>query len=113
VTDDRSYDAGHAAGVTDARLSGHDQHFARINGSIERMAGELAGVKLALQRLADAADSDRHTVVATATALKAAEEARRALGTDRWQPWQKAVALIGGAGTLIGIVVLVLTNWGN
>ncbi len=104
------YDRGHVAGGIDARLAGHDAHFARINGSLADVARELAGVKLALQRLADSADADRRTVVTTAAALKDAEEARRSTTTDRWGPWQKAAVLIGAVGTIVGILVVVLAN---
>lgn len=105
-----AYEAGHTAGGIDARLAQHDTHFARINGSLADVARELAGVKLALQRLADSADADRRTVVTTAAALKDAEEARRSTTTDRWQPWQKAIALITGLGALAGLAVLLLTK---
>lgn len=104
------YDRGHTAGGIDARLAGHDMHFEAINGSIARMGDELAGVKLALQRLADSADADRRTVVTTAAALKSADDARRTSDTDRWTPWQKGIALIGGIGAVIGIVIAILAK---
>lgn len=106
MTDRESYEAGHVAGGTDARLAGHDMHFAKINGSIDRMGNELAGVKLALQRLADSADADRRTVVTTAAALKDAEEARRDTSTDRWSTWQKLIAVVGAVTALVGAFVL-------
>lgn len=101
------YDAGHKAGGIDARLAQHDLHFTAINGSIKDMASELAGVKLALNRLADSADADRRTVVTTAAALKDAEEARRSNTTDRWSPWQKGIALLGAIGVLVALAVAV------
>jgi hypothetical protein len=114
MSEDRdAYDAGHTAGAIDARLAGHDAHFAKINGSIERVADEMAGMKLLLQRLADSADADRKTVVVTAAALKDAEEARRSTTNDRWSPWQKAIALITGAGALAALAALILTHGGK
>jgi hypothetical protein len=111
VPEDRdAYDAGHTAGGIDARLAGHDRHFARINGSLEKMASELAAVNLSLNRLADSADADRRTVVTTAAALKDADDARRDTNTDRWSPWQKAIAVIGAAAAVVGIVALILAN---
>lgn len=110
MTDREEYDRGHVAGGIDARLATHDRHFAAINGSVDRMGTELAGVKLALQRLADAADADRRTVVSTAQALKEAEDTRRAAGSDRWSPWQKLAVLIGALSALAGIVALIVTK---
>lgn len=78
------YDKGHVAGGIDARLAGHDEHFARINGSLADVANELREVKLALQRLGDAANSDRHTVITTAKALKDAKDAEHAASTTSW-----------------------------
>jgi hypothetical protein len=108
-----AYDAGHTAGAIDARLAQHDAHFAQINGSIRDVAAEMAQVRLLLQRLADSADADRRTVVTTALALKAAEEARRSITTDRWSPWQKGIALIGAAAAAAAIVALVLKLTGR
>jgi hypothetical protein len=105
-----AYDQGHTAGGIDARLAQHDAHFREINGSIRDVATQMASVKLLLQRLADAADSDRRTVVVTAAALKDAEDARRSQGEQRWSPWQKAIALIGACAALVGIVMLILSK---
>jgi hypothetical protein len=104
-----AYDAGHTAGGIDARLAQHDVHFAQINGSIARVGNELAEVKLLLQRLADSADSDRRTVVTTASALKDAEDARRSSDTDHWSPWQKLFATVGALAALGGLIALVVT----
>jgi hypothetical protein len=113
MTDRDAYDAGHTAGGIDARLAGHDQHFARINGSLADIAREMQGVKLALQRLADGADADRNTALATAAALKTADEVRRAQATDRWSPWQKAVALLAALAAIASIVAFILKTGGH
>jgi hypothetical protein len=111
MTAERSeYDVGHAAGAIDARLAQHDRHFEAINGSIRDVASEMSAMKLLLQRLADSADSDRRTVVTTASALKDAEEARRSTTTDRWSPWQKGAVIIGAIGTVVGILAWALTS---
>lgn len=104
------YDRGHTAGGTDARLAGHDKHFAAINGNLGRIDEKLARMELALQRLADATDADRRTVVTTAAALKSADEARRSSDTDRWTPWQKGIALLGAIGAVVGIVIAILAK---
>jgi Mg2+ and Co2+ transporter CorA len=41
----------YARGRTDARLGDHDEHFKRINGSLETMAVELQTMNLGLQQL--------------------------------------------------------------
>jgi hypothetical protein len=107
-----AYDAGHLAGRIDARLADHDRHFAAINGSVARVGDELADMRVQLQRLADSADADRRTVVTTAAALKDAEDARRAVGSDRWSPWQR-IAVIVGALTAIAATVVGLVQLGN
>lgn len=48
-----SYDAGHIAGRIDERLAGHDEHFKRINGSIERSAKAQESLTLAIKSLDD------------------------------------------------------------
>lgn len=100
-----AYDRGHVAGGIDARLAGHDRHFAKINGSIERLANEMHALTLAVQRLGDQAVSRDATVVTTAAALKDAEDARRAQSDQSWSPWAKLGVLVGAIAALIGIYV--------
>lgn len=100
---DRGHDAGHEAGKIDARLSGHDKHFAAINGQLVRVADELAGLRLAVQRLGDQAVARDATVVTTAAALKDAEEARRDKTEQSWSPVSRIVAILSG---LAGVAVV-------
>jgi hypothetical protein len=93
-----AFDRGHLAGEIAARLAGHDQHFAAINGSLDKIAAGLAS-----QTLADQARADAVTRVATATALKDAEEARRDKGDQSWTPFQRAFAVV--AAVAAGVVI--------
>ncbi len=95
------YDRGVAAGEIAARLAGHDQHFAAINGSIADVAREMHALTLAVQRLGDQAVSRDATVLTTAAALKDAEEARRSLGESRWTPYTKGFAVLAALATAI------------
>ncbi len=105
------YERGVTAGGIEARLAGHDRHFAAINGSLVKVAENGADhvraindLTLAVQRLADQADANARTVITTTAALKDAEEARRSLGDRAWTPWQRLIAVIGG---LVSLSVLI------
>jgi hypothetical protein len=84
-----AFDRGAAAGEIAARLLGHDKHFEKINGSLDRVAEEMHGLKLAVQRLGDQAVSRDATVLTTAAALKDAEEARRDKTEQAWSRSRK------------------------
>jgi hypothetical protein len=103
VPERTDYDLGHAAGEISARLADHDKHFASINGSLERVANEMHDLVLAVQRLADQAEANAKTVITTAAALKDAEAARRDRTEQGWEPWQKALAVLGGLGVVVAI----------
>jgi hypothetical protein len=104
VTDAReSYDRGHAAGEIAARLAGHDQHFTAINGSLADFAREMHDLTLAVQRLSDQAVSRDATVIATAAALKDAEDARRDRSERSWSPLARFSLAIAAVGALVGI----------
>lgn len=107
ISPEGAYDRGHIAGGIDARLDGHDRHFARINGSIEGMRQEMVALNLNIQRLADEASADRRTAVQLAAALKDADDARRLTTTDRYSPLVRIFALIAAIGTLISIYVAI------
>ena len=89
-----AYERGHLAGEIAARLAGHDQHFAAINGHLADLVTGQEAVRLAVQRLADQAVSRDATVVTTAAALKDAEDARRAKGDQSWTPIQRFIAVV-------------------
>jgi hypothetical protein len=100
---DDAYERGHVAGEIAARLADHDRHFAKINGSIADMTTEMHEVALGLQRLVDAMDSDRKTVVTTAAALKDAEAARRDKTEHAWSPLARVLAVIGSLATVASL----------
>ena len=103
-----AYDRGVAAGEIAQRLAGHDQHLAKINGSMDRVADELRELRLQVQRLGDAMTADRATVVTTAAALKDADDARRDQNNQHWTPFQRGIAVIGAIGVIATIVYYAL-----
>lgn len=102
------FDRGHLAGGIEARLAGHDRHFAAINGSLADMVNEMHQMTLAVQRLGDQADANAKTVITTAAALKDAEEARRDKSETAWSPIAKVLALIGGAVAVGGLLLTLI-----
>lgn len=102
------YDRGVAAGEIAQRLAGHDEHLAKINGSMDRVADELRELRLQVQRLGDAMTSDRATVLTTAAALKDADDARRDKNTQHWTPFQRGIAVIGAIGVVATILYYAL-----
>lgn len=110
VPADDAYDRGLVAGEIAARLADHDKHFANINGSMEKVASELHALALGVQRLADSAASDRATVITTAAALKAAEDARRTQSDTSWTPWQRIAVIVGALTALATAGVLIAVN---
>jgi hypothetical protein len=112
MTDEPSeYERGVAAGQVLSRLDSHDQHLAKINGSMDRVASEMKRFNdvsqellLAVQRLSDAADADRATVVTTATALEKAESARRDKSETHWTPFARMITVIVAVATLLAAI---------
>lgn len=100
---ERGKEAGEIAGQISARLAGHDRHFESINGSIAKVGAELHVITMAVQRLADQAVARDATTVATAKALREADETRRANEGDTWTPWQRMFAVIAACAALVGI----------
>lgn len=101
---DDAYERGHLAGEIAARLAGHDQHFADINGSIAALASEMHQLTLAVQRLGDQAVSRDATVVTTAAALKDAEDARRSKDDHSWSPLTRVATALGALVALATLV---------
>ena len=89
---ERGREAGEVAGKIDARLAGHDKHFAAINGSLEKWAIEMHTLNMQLQRLADQASARDLAAIAAASAEREIDETRRAYAADRWWPWQRVFA---------------------
>ena len=103
MTQGSEYDRGVLAGIIEQRLAGHDKHFEAINGSLARIATELGALTLSVQRLADQAVSRDATVKTTAEALEKARMAQKDIADQRWSPWQKGLAVLGG---LVALTVL-------
>ena len=108
VDDEAEYRRGHVAGGIAERLDNHDRHFAKINGSIDRVGDELRQLNLTVQGLRDQMAADQRTVVTTAVALEKADAARRDKSESSWSPFSRVLALIGGAVAVIGLIVTLL-----
>lgn len=96
---------GRAQGQTDATLTEHSAHLARINGSMERVAGEIHELVLGVQRLADAADADRKTAISLAAALEKADAARRISSETHWSPMARTLTVIVAVAVVAGVVI--------
>jgi hypothetical protein len=118
-TPQEAYDRGTLAGEISARLAGHDNHFAAINGHLAALAIDVHAMSMAVQRLADQRDADILTVQTTATAVEktvrstaeAVEDARvvrRDASEQRWSPWQKLIAVAGGVAALAVVVAFII-----
>lgn len=103
-----AFDRGVTAGEIAARLANHDLHFTSINGHIGDLTGEIHGMRMDIQRLADQAQASAKTLLATAEALRAANEARTRQATRNWLPWARGFAVLAAIATLISIVTTVL-----
>lgn len=101
------YDRGRVDGDIAARLEAHDHHFDAINGSLAKLAQEMHLQTLAVQRLGDQAEAAARTALATAAALKAADETRRAQSEQRWSPIQKLLAVVAGVAAIVATIVAV------
>lgn len=104
------YARGEVAGRIDARLKRHDDHFSAINGQLLSLTQSIQGLRLDVQRLGDQAQADAATVIATAAALKEAEEARRNQTENRWSPWTKVFAVVAVVATLVTLYYLVRSS---
>lgn len=98
-------DRGFAAGLIEARLRAHDDHFLRINGNIDRLADEVHKLNLGTQRLGDEASAAAKTVVTTAAALKAADDARRTVSDTAWTPFSRFLAALAGVAVVAGLLI--------
>lgn len=108
-TPQAAFDRGVTAGEIAARLANHDVHFANINGHIGELVEGIHGMRLDIQRLADQAQASAKTLLATAEALKAANEARAEQSTRSWSPWVRVFAVVAAVATIVSIVATVAT----
>jgi len=103
-----AFDRGVTAGEIAARLANHDTHFASINGHIGDLVGEIHGMRLDVQRLVDQAEASALTVLATAKALRTAEETRTNSSNQSWSPWFRAFAVLSAVATVLSILTMVV-----
>ena len=114
-------------GIQDQRLKDHDTHLGKINGSLGDVARELGalrtelgGVKMNLQRLTDAVESNQKLVVTTAIAVEAerkstaeAIEIQRTTIRDtaerRWSPLTRMVAIATLASALSALIAWLIS----
>jgi len=104
------YNRGVDAGKIDARLAGHDQHFAKINGSIEKMANEMHNLVLAVQQLKDGNTNTANALDRYDRTLGAIDQ----LSLERLkQPWgsqTKLVAIISAVGIIMVVLISVIVS---
>ena len=93
---------GVAAGEIAQRLKEHDTHLNKINGSMGDVAEKLGVLTLQMQRMEDAMTANEATVLKTASALKAAYDARRDQSTQRWSPLARIAATVGALAGAAG-----------
>jgi hypothetical protein len=103
-----AFDRGVAAGEIAARLANHDIHFASINGHVGDLVGEIHGMRLDIQRLADHAEASAKTVLATAEALRTADDTRSTSSNRSWTPWFRAFAVLSAMATILSILTMVV-----
>jgi hypothetical protein len=103
------YERGIAEGQILSRLANHDEHFAAINGSIDRLGGEMHTLVLSLQKFTDAADSRDAVATASAKAVIDAETARRVAAEHKWSGFQKLFAVVAALAAAITIAGVVIT----
>jgi anti-sigma-K factor RskA len=105
------YARGVIAGEINARLAQHDKHFADLNGSVDRMERGVADLVLKFSKMADGMTSRDEKAIATALALKEAEDRRRAQADQKWSVWQKVFASLSGfaaVGTCVAVILTLL-----
>lgn len=102
-----AFDRGVTAGEVAARLANHDMHFAAINGQMGDLADEVRGMRIDVQRLADQAEASSQTLLATAEALRNADEARTRQSTQSWSPWTRGFAVLAAMATVLSIITMI------
>jgi len=103
-----AFDRGVAAGEIAARLANHDIHFTSINGHIGDLVGEIHGMRLDIQRLADHAEASAKTVLATAEAIRNADDTRTTSSNRSWSPWFRAFAVLSALATVLSILTMIV-----
>jgi multidrug resistance efflux pump len=112
MTEDQTeYERGVAAGQVLSRLDSHDQHLAKINGSMDTVASELKQLNLNVQRMSDAAEADRAKAVVVAEALDKAETNREKTVARRWSPVERLIGLLFALAALISVVAYLIVHF--
>lgn len=100
-----AYASGVEAGVILQRLQEHDRHFAKINGSMERIADQMGRMNSNLEKLNLQVISDAATRVTTAAAVKEYDEARRQQSVSTWTPLTRVLAVVGAIVGVVGTII--------
>ena len=105
-SEEEAYRRGVGAGRIEQRLQGHDDHFQKINGSIDSMTEALqslteelrANVTLFSANVTsdrrDAGERERVAVTVAAALVEKASSVREGK-TNRWTAWQRWFAVVG------------------
>lgn len=73
---------------------------------LDRAETNIDALNLVTQRLGDDAKASQATALSLASALKAADEARRDRSADAWTPFQRAIVVLSAATAVISISVM-------
>lgn len=107
-TKQETFDRGVEAGEVRSQLKQHGDHLAKINGSMDRVGDKLSQLVLAVQSLEEGVQADLKTRIATAEALKLADDQRRSEADRRWTPTARIITVIlaitAVAGAYIGFI---------
>jgi len=113
----QAYERGKVAGELAAKVAEKGQHLDKINGSMEKVATALANLVIGVKGIEQQMAADKETRVATAQALKDAEDARRHLEDDRrteddqkWSPLARVVLLVSALSGLAGLIYLIANH---
>jgi hypothetical protein len=98
-----SYDRGVEQGKVLERLEGHDEHFRRINGSIDRSTERLASLEMTMDQLVNLITNSSATFTASESRKVESETAQQSSA----QKPSRAILLFG-AVTIALLAVLVL-----
>lgn len=87
------------------RVNEHDRRLDKINGSMDRVADELAQLRLSIQSIVDADIARDDRTVSTAKALSDASE-------RLWTPWMRLGALAVAVSTIFAMGVSIFSLFG-
>lgn len=102
------YDRGKLDGEVGAALARHENHFQRMNGSLDEMTAELHALAMSVQRLADLGDAREKTVKDTAIALKVADDQRRNAGDTKRAP---LTLVIAAASVIVAAITAIISTY--